>query len=1287
MASEGYLPPIVVQITGDVAGLIEKLGSAKGLLKEFSTTDTEAPIDINEAEFAKQLASVRAQLLAFSKVVTALPVELEAKTLFQEIGALHTILQNDLGDLNLETISEVSAGIRGLKGEIDQLQTGLLVDNGEIDALLRKDFNYVGSMQELTTNANMASTDALIAILKSQQVLDGLQNPTIASSESASLSMNTGGQSQNPNDPLVALLTSLGGRQAGAALANAGVGVGLLHTLHLFTPEIVGFLTAISSVAIGLGVLGVASIGAASDIAAGTSAVSSAQNAIKAAIPGTTQWQKGVTSLGAAWSTIPANLQPAVSAINNFMQGLGKSPMATEIQGFLGGQAQILTHLFSSGGSTFAPLILATQRAIVTIENMISKGLGSGGLTRFVASISKMVGPAMVELAQLVGAIFHIAVGFAKAVQAGRGMEVLVGLFQDLANIVNSSFFQGFVSGWVDVDRLISTAIGFVIRVIGYLSNLGVNLQDVGVVVGAVTSAFMGFLAVKYLLMSMAGSTSTLGSRLSSLTPIVSKMAKSGIGLGLMATGITGLVGNITTLLHTSNPLSSLWHSIAGGITKVSNAGGGLVSTINGYTVMLNGAIPVTGNFKGAVDLLVRSEQSIGSSLSSAATGFSKFTVQTPAKVSAMIANLQAQNGSLATWAADAQILIKRGMDPSAVASLAQQAPQDLSTMVTATTSQLQSMNVQWQAKMIEAKMSGQQGVQGMITAIEQGLSSGSPVLVAAAKSVATTLGNALHMPFTGSVSSIKAIGKALNNLSPSTIAILAGKTTGYSVAANDAAAKTTKLKSASQSTGSTLLAMVPNLAMTVGGFAMLKGSLGGVFGGLRSLAGTIGESITGLLGLGGAAEAAGVGGDLLGGGFDVAAAGAAAFDAVPIVALIVAIIAVVVLLVVGIYELVTHWRTVWKDVEKVAGGAIRGVQKVLSGFSNWFSQYKGEISVVMGAIGTIIKGGMTVIKVLWSIGWEVIKTVVSVVWDTIAGTVKMAFDLISGIISVVLDVLTGHWSRAWHDLLTTVIQIGNALVGMVKSIFSALYHFVDWIWQQISSSTVAAWHQILQFLSGIGGAILHVFDGMNNLLVHAGMALLNGFLSGIKSAWKAVTGFVGGIGSWIAAHKGPISTDAVLLVPHGQAIMKGFTQGITTSSTYQTLSSYFLSLLASLSTLLTNQIPSFTKIGVALMQGLAQGLQTGSLLAIKAAQEAIQQIGVASMQASMRAQDLGGSMAVGSGMGTTGNIVINQAPITINAPTGNGTDIARAFKAAMAQHDQQLIAMLRTGSSSAGAG
>lgn len=614
-----------------------------------------------------------------------------------------------------------------------------------------------------------------------------------------------------------------GGGGGRGALGGALTAMALLHTAHLFTPEVLGLASALVAVGAGFTALGVASIGAASDIYAGFHAVSTAQNAIATAIPGTTQWTTAVGQLGAAWSGIPGALQPAVTAINNLMQSFGKTPMAKEIQGFLGAQAGTIAGMFSKGGSTFAPLILATERAVQTIEGMISHAMGSGGLGRLVGSLAKMVGPATVELAQLATALAQVGLAFAHAIQGGQGMQTLVDLARMLAQVFNSSIFQGFITGWTDFDRILAEVIGGLFKVIGYAVRVDSGLKGIGTVVGFAASAFLAFRAVLFVL-------GKVGVGVDGLYKSTGKFLGLAGGIGLMGVGLTGLVQNFSTLLHVSDPLKSAFHAVASWLGVASTAASTANQTINGFTLSLNGPIKVTGQLSAAMTLLVRSEQSIGSSLTQAATGFATFTHAAATTVNKMIANLKTQNGTIASWAADAQKLIQRGMTPSAVASLAQQAPQDLHAMATATTAQLQQMNVQWQEKLLEAKMSGKQGIAGMITAMETGLRSGTPTVQAAAAALATTLGQQVNVPFTGTVTSIKQIGAALNTIPTSVLQTLAGHTQNAATAMTKLGGATSAVKAPAASLTNTLLSMGTNLAMLGGGTLMTIKSLAGIF-------------------------------------------------------------------------------------------------------------------------------------------------------------------------------------------------------------------------------------------------------------------------------------------------------------------------------------------------------------------------------------------------------------------------------------------------------------------------
>ena len=1157
-ASADYLPPVVVELTLEIKKFLTQMAVAKKALQAFAAEATTVRLGLDTTQMQDQLAAAKMELLAIAKDAQNVPLGVDATKVWTEIAAIKTTLDSlNNFDINIDANTALAmAKIEALKGQLASLQTGALLtpDIGAINAAL-------GAMG--------------------------------------------------------------GGADGGGGLGGAGGAAGgvwtLIHSMHLFTPEIVGFAAALVSVGAGFTALGVASIGAGVDIAKGFSAVSAAQNAIAAAIPGTTQWTAGVKALGNAWSQIPTALQPAVAGINRMMQGFGKSPMATEIQGFLGAQVGTIGKLLSGGGNTFAPLILATQRAIDTVESMFQHAMGSGTLTALVGSLAKMVGPATVELMQMAGALVHLAAGFARAVQGGRGMQAVVTILRSLAGIVNSSLFGGFIAGWVDFDRIISTVLGLIFKLISTLTNLGVNLRGIGTVLGFAASAILTVKSALFLLgkagIGSAESLSTFGATVSSL-------ALKAAGVGLIAVGITGLAGNIATLLHTSNPLETMFSKVGNLLGFVSNKAGQSISTIHGYRVQLSAAIPITQHLSAAMDLLVRSEQSIGASIGGLANGFQKWTMTAATaaptattvasafnavqasvtkatdSVNALIGTLQAKNQNLASWAADAQILIKRGMDPAAVAALAQSAPQDLASMVKGTTSQLQNMNVQWAQQMMLAQMSGQKGVQGLIAAITKGLKSGTPTTKAAAAALAAQLGKAINVPFTGSLQSVQQIGQALQTIPTSALQALAGKTTMFGSAALDASAKTKTLANHTTSLLSILPSVATNVVMVGVGLKLLGGSLGGVVSGLGAFFGK-------LLGIGPAADA-------MAAGEDTAAASSTALNA----ALVTGVLGAIVLLGVGIYELVHHFG-VLKGL-MIAGAA--GVMILAAAFI-----FLDSVPVVAIIVGVILAVAALVAAVI-----ELVKHWTQI-WHAIVSTVKVAAQAIWVFLRAAWQKIDADATAAWAALQSVNTRVWNAIAGFLHGVVSGIEGFLSGAWTAIKNTAAAAWnavtgvfttvwhaivstvqgavHGLSSFLSGawntIKSAATTVWDGIVNFfktlpakMLAIGAHIIDGLINGIKSAAGKVVGAVTHIGSSILGgikHIFGIASPSRETHIMGVQLMQGLSLGMQTEAQGGAPLQIISTLMAQIRALLQSFIPIFHSIGLQLMQGLSAGIAAGS--------------------------------------------------------------------------------------------
>jgi len=231
--------------------------------------------------------------------------------------------------------------------------------------------------------------------------------------------------------------------------------------------------------------------------------------------------------------------------------------------------------------------------------------------------------------------------------------------------------------------------------------------------------------------------------------------------------------------------------------------------------------------------------------------------------------------------------------------------------------------------------------------------------------------------------------------------------------------------------------------------------------------------------------------------------------EADPIVALIAAIIAAVVLLGVAVYELVTHWSTVWNAIKE-------GANDIWNFFKKWWplllAIFTGGISLIVGAvvkwhdqiwaiiqkvwkdITTFLTGIWNGLTKLWNDTGGKLVTAIKDAWTSVTKNVSGEWDKISADLSKIWSNLTVIWNATGGKLVTTIKESWNLIQGPTETVWTNISGFLGQVWGKIYQAAVAWFSQLAQYFKTI-------WDFISQIFTIAGQIEWQG----IQTAWQLI--------------------------------------------------------------------------------------------------------------------------------------------------------------------------------------
>lgn len=249
----------------------------------------------------------------------------------------------------------------------------------------------------------------------------------------------------------------------------------------------------------------------------------------------------------------------------------------------------------------------------------------------------------------------------------------------------------------------------------------------------------------------------------------------------------------------------------------------------------------------------------------------------------------------------------------------------------------------------------------------------------------------------------------------------------------------------------------------------------------------------------------------------------------------------------------VNYWQTIWNAIKAFFEVIWKGIQAFAK--AAW-KAFQKALGAFLKFISDLWKKTWNAIKAFFTSTWNALKAFALNVWNALKAFFLNWMKITRQFWQNTWNAIKAFFINAWNTMKATFINVMNTMRNLAKQTMDRIVNFFKTAWDTAKKIVLDAWNAVVdsirngidnavKWVAGLGSRVNSAIGDLGSLLVAPGKALLDGFFRGISAGWEEVKKKVSGFAAWIAAHKGPIDYDRVLLEPAGKAIMQGLMNGI----------------------------------------------------------------------------------------------------------------------------------------------